>query len=220
MRAMILAAGRGERLRPLTDTVPKPLIEVAGQPLIFHHLDRLAGSGFREVVINVAHLGDMVRDRVGDGARWGLNIHYSQEPAGALETGGGIARALPLLGNGPFLVVNGDIYSDFPLGRLRFIKCDYAHLVLVPVPAAKNGGDFHLSAGRIYNSGDPGHTFSGISVYHPRMFESCETGRWSIVPLLRATVDRHFVSGEIHLGSWHDTGTPESLEQARKRTHS
>lgn len=212
---MILAAGRGERLRPLTDTVPKPLIEVSGQALIFHHLDQLAGSGFKQVVINISHLGDQIREAIGDGSAWGLDVYYSQEPEGALETGGGIAQALPLLGDAPFLVINGDIYTDFPLGRMRSLKCDYAHLVLVPVPPAKQQGDFHLAKGRIINDGDPMHTFSGISVYHPRMFESCSSGRWSIVPLLRKTVDTQFVSGEIHAGMWHDTGTSESLERAR-----
>ncbi|MBT8062435.1 MAG: nucleotidyltransferase family protein [Xanthomonadales bacterium] len=215
MRAMILSAGRGERLRPLTDTTPKPLVEVAGKPLLFYHLERLAGAGFREIVINLAHLGKQITDAVGDGSRWGLNVHYSQEPDGALETGGGIAQARPLLGTAPFLVVNGDIWTDFPFIRLRAVKCDFAHLVLVPVPPGKNDGDFHLDGARVRNSGSPSHTFSGISVYHPRLFESAPGGRWSIVPLLRETVDRQFVSGELYNGRWHDTGTPESLEMAR-----
>jgi len=218
MRAIILAAGRGERLRPMTDVLPKPQMEVAGQPLLFHHLEGLALAGFREVVINLAHLGGLIRDAVGDGSEWGLNVRYSEEPEGALETGGGIAKALPLLGSAPFLVVNGDTWTDFPFSRLRLLKCDYAHLVLVPVPPGKAHGDFHLDGARIRNSGSPSHTFSGISVYNPRLFEGCPAGRWSIVPLLRETVERHFVSGELYEGSWHDTGTPESLERARTQS--
>lgn len=209
MRAMILAAGRGERLRPLTDRTPKPLLEVGGQPLLFHHLQRLAGAGFRHVVINLAYLGDQIRERVGDGARWGLQVHYSQEPEGALETGGGIAQALPLLGNGPFLVVNGDILTDYPFTRLRSLKCQHAHLVLVPVPAGRNHGDFSLRNAQVGNQGQPAHTFSGISVYHPSLFEGCPEGRWSVVPLLRQAVDAQHVTGELYRGRWHDVGTPE-----------
>ena len=150
MRAMILAAGRGKRLRPLTDTTPKPLLKVAGQSLIEHHLDRLAQAGFREVVINLAHLGEMIRDSLGDGSLWGLNLHYSPEPNGALDTGGGIQQALPLLGDSPFAVINGDVFSDYPLARLRAIKCSHAHLVLVPNPAHNPNGDFALSyAGKV-----------------------------------------------------------------------
>ena len=214
---MILAAGRGERLRPLTDNIPKPLIEVAGQPLIFHHIDRLAADGFRNIVINPGHLGGMLMDAIGDGSKWSVNIQYSQEPEGALETGGGIAQVLNLLGSAPFLVVNGDIYCDFELGRLRAIKCDYAHLVLIPVPSWSDHGDFRLQRARIFNKGEPSYTFSGISVYHPRFFEGCEQGRWSVVPLLRKTVDEQLVTGELHIGTWFDAGTPERLEELREK---
>ena len=134
MRAMILAAGRGERLRPLTDTTPKPLLDVHGKPLIVHHLENLAQAGFREVVINLAHLGDMIRDTIGDGTQWGLSIKYSPEPPGALDTGGGIQKALPMLGEAPFAVINADIFSEYPLARLRAIKCSHAHLILVSNP--------------------------------------------------------------------------------------
>jgi MurNAc alpha-1-phosphate uridylyltransferase len=217
MRAMILAAGRGERLRPLTDTVPKPLLTAGGQPLVFHHLEALARSGFREVVINIAHLGEQIRSAVGDGSRWGLNISYSQEPEGALETGGGIHRALPELGSTPFLVINADVWCDLDPGRLRAVKCDYAHLVLVPVPAWKDSGDFCLDHGRISNSGEPSYTFSGIALYHPRFFANCESGRWSVVPLLRQTVDTQLVTGEVHHGAWSDPGTLARLQALRDR---
>lgn len=213
MRAMILAAGRGERLRPLTDDTPKPLLEVAGQPLLFHHLERLAAAGFREIVINLAHLGDQLEQAIGDGGRWGVRVHYSREPEGALETGGGIAQALPLLGNAPFLVVNGDIYTDYPYARLRSVKCSHAHLVLVPVPKEKDGGDFALSGGRVHNTGQPMYTFSGICVYHPQVFEGAPTGRWSVVPLLRKTISEQVVTGEFYPGAWDDVGTPQKLLQ-------
>ena len=216
MRAMILAAGRGERLRPISDSTPKPLVEVGGQPLIYYHLQSLAAAGFRNIVINLGHLGEQIRQTVGDGSDWSVNIEYSQEPEGALETGGGIAHALPLLGSSPFLIVNGDIYTDYPFERLRAIKCDHAHLVLVSVPGWREVGDFALHHGRIHNQGDSLHTFSGISVYHPRFFDDCPTGRWSVVPLLRETIDQHLVTGEIHRGLWHDPGTPERLQSLRQ----
>ena len=212
MRAMILAAGRGERLRPLTDTIPKPLLEIAGRALIEHHLDRLAAAGFREVVINLAHLGDMIRDILGDGSDWGLNIHYSAEPPGALDTGGGIQQALPWLGESPFAVINGDVFSEYPLARLRAIKCDHAHLVLVPNPSHNPQGDFALQGGYINPEGQPRHTFSGISVYNPRFFESAPGGRFSVVPMLRAAAALQRVTGEIYRGEWHDIGTLERLE--------
>ena len=215
MRAMILAAGRGERLRPLTDTTPKPLLEIAGRPLIEHHLERLATAGFREIVINLAHLGDMIRDTLGDGSKWGLHIHYSVEPPGALDTGGGIQQALPMLGESPFAVINGDVFSQYPLARLRAIKCDHAHLVLVPNPSHNPQGDFVLRGGYISLLGEPCHTFSGISVYNPRFFESAPGGRFSIVPMLRTAAALQQVTGEIFRGEWHDIGTLERLEALR-----
>ena len=215
MRAMILAAGRGERLRPLTDTTPKPLLEVNGRPLIAHHLEKLATAGFREVIVNLAHLGDMIRDSLGDGSAWGLNIHYSPEPPGALDTGGGIQQALQLLGVAPFAVINGDVYSHYPLARLRAIKCDFAHLVLVPNPAHNPKGDFALQGGYINSTGAPRHTFSGISVYHPRFFKAAAAGRFSVVPMLRNAACEQKVTGEIFRGDWHDIGTLERLEALR-----
>lgn len=215
MRALILAAGRGERLRPLTDTVPKPLFNINGKPLIEYHLENLAQAGFREIVINLDHLGDQIRDQLGDGSAWSLNIHYSREPPGALDTGGGIHQALSKLGEVPFAVINGDVFTDFPLARLRAIKCDHAHLVMIPNPEHNKTGDFALQAGRIDPDGQPRFTFSGISVYHPRFFDSCPTGRFSVVPMLISAAREHKVSGEIFHGNWHDVGTKERLDTLR-----
>ena len=219
MRAMILAAGRGERLRPLTDTTPKPLFKAGDQSLIEYHLENLAQAGFREVVINLAHLGDMIRDTLGNGSTWGLNIHYSQEPPGALDTGGGIGQALPLLGESPFAIINGDVFSQYPLARLRAIKCSHAHLVLVPNPAHNPDGDFVLQGGHIKADAKPNEharfTFSGISVYHPRFFASAPGGKYSVVPMLRAAAALRHVTGEVYRGDWHDIGTPERLEHLR-----
>lgn len=212
MRAMILAAGRGERLRPLTDTVPKPLVPIAGKPLIEHHLEALAAGGFREVVINQGHLGDLLPRALGDGERWGIQIHWSDEQPEALETGGGIFQALPLLGSAPFLVINGDVWTDYPLVRLRAVKCDWAHLVMVPNPEHNPRGDFALEGARIREDGADMLTFSGIGVYHPRLFGSCEPGKFSVVPLLRTAMTRHLVTGERFSGAWDDIGTPERLE--------
>jgi len=217
MRAMILAAGRGERLRPLTDTLPKPLFAVNGKPIIEHHLKKLAQAGFREIVINLGHLGDMIRDTLGSGSAWGLNIHYSQEPPGALDTGGGIQRALPQLGDAPFAVINGDVFTDYPLARLRAIKCNFAHLVLVANPEHNPHGDFLLHGGYVLaDAADPGgqarYTFSGLSVYHPRCFDSAPGGRHSVVPMLKNAMALQRVTGEIYRGTWHDIGTLKRLE--------
>jgi MurNAc alpha-1-phosphate uridylyltransferase len=211
MRAMILAAGRGERLRPLTDTIPKPLIEVAGKPLLEHHLQALSDAGFTEIVINQGHLGDMFPAVIGDGSRWGIRIHWSDEQPAVLETGGGIHKALPLLGPSPFLVLNGDIWTDYPFKRLRAVKCEWAHLVMVPNPADKPEGDFALMNGRIRDLAAGKKTFSGIAVYHPRLFHGCREGRFSVVPLLRAAMEEHLVTGELYDGRWVDIGTPERL---------
>ena len=212
MRAMILAAGRGERLRPLTDTVPKPLLEVAGKPLIEHHILALSAAGFTEIVINQGHLGNLLAATIGDGSRWGVTIHWSDEQAGALETGGGIHQALPLLGPSPFLVVNADIWTDYPFIRLRAVKCDWAHLVMIPNPAFKPAGDFALRQARIRQEGEQKLTFSGIAVYHPRLFAGCKAGKFSVVPLLRSAMEQHLVTGEKYTGCWQDIGTLERLE--------
>jgi len=216
MRAMILAAGRGERLRPLTDTVPKPLAELGGKPLIEYHLESLARAGFREVVINQGHLGNQLPAVLGDGSRWGVRIHWSDEQPEALETGGGIFQALPLLGTGPFLVVNGDLWTDFPFGRMRAIKCEWAHLVMVPNPTHNPSGDFALAGARIREHGPTKLTFSGIAVYHPRLFADCRPGKFSVVPLLRAAMREHLVTGERYAGIWDDVGTLERLAALRQ----
>jgi len=215
MRAMILAAGRGERLRPLTDSLPKPLVEVGGKPLIEHHLQALAEAGFTEIVINQGHLGNMLRSALGDGERWDINIHWSNEQPEALETGGGILQALPLLGSSPFLVVNGDIWTDYPYSRLRAITCDWAHLVMIPNPPHNLGGDFALLNARIRIEGGDKLTYSGIGVYHPRLFGDCTPGKFSVVPLLRSTMENHLITGEIYKGGWEDIGTLERLEAVR-----
>lgn len=220
MRAMILAAGRGERLRPLTDELPKPLIEVAGKPLIEYHLESLAAAGFREVVINQGHLGDLLPQTLGDGSRWGINIHWSDEQPEALETGGGIFRALPNLGTAPFLVINGDLWTNFPCARLRAVKCSWAHLVMVPNPAHNPEGDFALAGARIREHGERKLTFSGMAVYHPRLFDGCQQGKFSVVPLLRQAMANHLVTGEEFQGDWNDIGTLERLENIRKRFNS
>ncbi len=214
MRAMILAAGRGDRLRPLTEHTPKPLLEVGGKPLIVHHLEALAAAGFREIVINQGHLGDMLPAALGDGERWGVNIRWSDEQPRALETGGGIFKALPLLGNGPFLVVNGDIKTDYPFARLRAVKCDYAHLVMVPNPGHNPEGDFALHGGRIRRDGPERFTYSGIAVYHPRLFDGCQPGKFSTVPILQRIMEQHLVTGEVFRGAWNDIGTLERLREA------
>ena len=210
MRAMILAAGRGERMRPLTDTTPKPLLPLAGRPLIEYHLRALAAAGVREVVVNHAHLGHRLEDALGDGSRWGLTIAWSPEGE-ALETGGGIHRALPLLGEAPFIVVNGDIWTDYDFSGLPAEPAGLAHLVLVDNPAHHPAGDFVLDRGRVREGDGPRLTFSGIGVYRPALFAGCAPGRFPLGPLLRAAMARDEVSGEHHRGRWVDVGTPERL---------
>lgn len=209
--AMILAAGRGERMRPLTDHTPKPLLTAGGKPLIVHHLERLAEAGFNRVVINHAHLGERIEAALGDGARWGLRIEYSPEGK-ALETGGGIFRALPLLGPAPFVVVNGDVWTDLDFARLALAPGDLAHLVLVDNPAHHPGGDFALCHGRVLAEGAGRLTFGGIGVYHPELFRACIGGAFPLAPLLRAAMAHGRVSGEHHRGRWLDIGTPERLQ--------
>ncbi len=220
MRAMILAAGRGERLRPLTDETPKPLVPVAGKPLIEYHLEALAAGGFREIVINQGHLGGQLPRALGNGERWGIHIHWSDEQPEALETGGGIYKALPLLGSSPFLVINGDVWTEYSFSRLRAVKCDWAHLVMVPNPAHNPGGDFALDHGRIREHGVARLTFSGIGVYNPRLFASCRPGKFSVVPLLKAAMRDHLVTGELFSGSWDDIGTPDRLEKLNREIRS
>jgi len=211
MHAMILAAGRGERMRPLTDHTPKPLLEVGGKPLILYHVERLVAAGLRNIVINHAHLGDRIEAALGNGSRWGVNIHYSREGR-ALETGGGIFKALSLLAPGPFLVVNGDIWTDLDFSRLRLADGLLAHLVLVENPAHNREGDFALNDGRLSATDSPRYTYSGVGVYHPNLFRDCSPGAFPLAPLLVAAMERHLVSGEQHAGRWLDIGTPERLQ--------
>ena len=213
MRAMILAAGRGERMRPLTDHTPKPLLPVGGKPLIVWHIERLAAAGFRELVINHAHLGQQIEQALGSGERWGVQIRYSPEVV-ALETAGGIAQAMPLLGEAPFLVVNGDVYADIDFADLHLAADDLAHLVMVDNPPQHAGGDFALMQGRVCEQGEPMLTFSGVGIYHPRLFQSVVAGQAAkLAPLLRAAMQQQQVSGQHHTGVWHDIGTPERLQQ-------
>jgi len=212
MKAMILAAGRGERMRPLTDHTPKPLLSVGGKRLIEYHLEALARAGFEEVVINHAHLGEQIEQALGDGRRYGLAIRYSAEGS-ALETGGGIFRALPLLGEAPFLVINGDIWCDYPYSRLRQQQVERAHLVLVDNPPQHPSGDFVLRDGRVHDSKGERLTFSGIGLYHPALFAGCEPGAFALAPLLRRAMATGAVSGEHYQGRWFDIGTPERLQQ-------
>ncbi|HSH28342.1 MAG TPA: nucleotidyltransferase family protein, partial [Thiohalobacter sp.] len=214
MKAMILAAGRGERMRPLTDHTPKPLLPLAGRALIDYHLAALARAGLREVVINHAHLGEQIEAALGNGSRHGLRISYSSEPAGALETGGGILRALSKLGPDPFLVINGDIWSNYDYARLPHTLEGLAHLVLVDNPPQHPDGDFHLQPdGRLCEAGGQRLTFSGIGVYHPALFNGCEPGRFPLAPLLRRAIAQGQVSGEHFIGRWVDVGTPQRLRE-------
>jgi N-acetyl-alpha-D-muramate 1-phosphate uridylyltransferase len=209
--AMILAAGRGERMRPLTDGAPKPLLEVRGKALIEYHLERLARAGISQVVVNLAWLGSMIRARLGDGSRYGVRIAYSEESPRALETGGGIFRALPLLGPGPFLVLNGDVFTDFPVAGAALGADRDAHLVLVPNPPQHSRGDFGLEAGLAVPSAPVQHTFSGIAVYRPQFFTGCVDGAFPLKPLLLRSMAAGRCSAELYRGLWEDVGTPERL---------
>ena len=212
MKAMILAAGRGNRMRPLTDRVPKPLLEAGSRPLIQYHIERLAAAGIRDIVINHAHLGEQIEATLGDGSRFGVRIRYSPEHT-ALETGGGIFKALPLLGPEPFLVINGDIWSDLEPAGLHLRETDLAHLVLVDNPPHHPSGDFALTDGRVRADGDRRLTFSGVGVYSQALFADCRPGAFPLAPLLRAAMAEGRVGGEHHAGRWLDIGTPERLAE-------
>jgi MurNAc alpha-1-phosphate uridylyltransferase len=209
---MILAAGRGERLRPLTDSTPKALTEVRGQSLLERHLHALQAAGVTTVVINLGWLGDQIAGRVGSGSAYGLQVIYSPEDEEILETGGGIHRALPMLGSKPFLVVNADIYTDMPMPTPGLGANTLGELVLVPTPAGKNHGDFGVVDGRLRNVKDPQYTFSGVAVYRPEFFADCKAGRFSIVPMLRAAADADQLAASVYSGNWTDVGTVERLE--------
>jgi len=208
---MLLAAGRGERMRPLTDTIPKPLLEVAGRPLIAWHLAALARAGIREVTINLSWLGGLLRAALGDGRDLGVSIRWSEEGPIPLETGGGIFHALPLLGPGPFLVVNADIWTDIDFGRLQLPPTAHAHLVLVANPAHHPRGDFGLEGDRVVNRESERLTYSGVGVYSPEFFAGCSAGRFPLLPLLNRAIAASRVRGELHRGQWCDVGTAERL---------
>ena len=208
---MILAAGRGERMRPLTDHTPKPLLEAGGRPLIEHLIAALVREGFHDIVVNIAHLGEQIRARLGRGSHLGANIVYSPEGDSALETGGGIFHALSLLGDAPFLTINGDIAVDFPFATLRDRSEELAHLVLTHNPPHHPQGDFALRDGRVLSDGSPCYTFTGIGVYTPKLFANCQPGKFPLAPLLRQAMARGQVSGELHQGFWMDIGTEARL---------
>jgi MurNAc alpha-1-phosphate uridylyltransferase len=215
MKAMILAAGRGERMRPLTDHTPKPLLTAGGKPLIAWHLERLAAAGFRDIVINHAHLGEQIEQTLGDGSAWGLRIAYSPEPPGALETAGGIAQALPLLGEVPFLVVNGDIWCDWDVNRARDLADQTAHLVMVANPAHHAGGDFSLDGDKVVLArSEQTLTYAGIAVFSPKFFAEVPQGTvMKLRPLLDAAIAAGTLTGERHDGRWVDVGTPQRLAE-------
>jgi MurNAc alpha-1-phosphate uridylyltransferase len=216
MKAMILAAGRGERMRPLTDETPKPLLKVGGRPLIEQTIKSLAQAGFHEIIINIAYLGERIEQYLGDGSNWGVSLVYSREDE-ALETGGGIFRALPWLGTEPFLVVNGDIATDYPFARLKQSPAGLAHLVLTSNPPHHPQGDFGLNDHLLSDSAVERHTFTGIGIYRPELFSGCLPGRFPLAPLLRRAMATGLVSGELYKGFWMDIGTIERLRVLDER---
>jgi MurNAc alpha-1-phosphate uridylyltransferase len=214
MKAMILAAGRGERMRPLTDHTPKPLLPVAGKTIIEHTINQLVAAGFDDIIINHAHLGQQIADHLGDGSRYGASIRYSPEGEQGLETAGGIINALPLLGGDVFLVVNGDIATDFPYAELKNRTVDLAHLVLVDNPKHHPQGDFGLdNTGHVNGAGPELWTFSGIGLYRAELFSNIPVGSSKLGPLLRQTIAAQRVTGQKFAGFWMDIGTPERLQE-------
>ena len=213
MRAMILAAGRGERMSPLTDKLPKPMLPAGGKPLLQYHVEALARAGVTELVINHARFGERIEAWFGDGSAFGVQVRYSAEGDNPLETGGGIKRALPLLGGDPFLVVNGDTWTDFPFASLQPTLPGLAHLVLVPNPAHHPDGDFALANGEARSTGQPAYTFSGIGIYRPDLFQSALEHTFPLAPILHRAMDNHQVTGELYRGYWFDIGTPARLAE-------
>lgn len=210
MKAMILAAGLGTRMRPLTDHCPKPLLPVAGKPLIVHHLERLREAGIHEVVINISYRAEQIIDALGDGSAFGLRLYWSRETT-PLETGGGIQQALPLLGESPFFLINGDVWCEALPDQHALKDDDLAHLVLVENPSHHPDGDFGLMEGRVNQTSTKRLTYAGLSVIHPALLAGQPQGAFALAPLLRAAIDNQQVSGERHAGLWVDVGTPERL---------
>jgi len=211
MKVMILAAGRGERMGELTAKCPKPLLKIAGRSLIEHHILALKKQGFSEFVINVAYLGEQIKNALGSGEQWGVDIAYSDEGKQALETGGGIYHALPLLGDEPFLVVNADVWTDFPYASLANKTDNNIHLVLVSNPVHNLAGDFDLLGGRVVKENGEPYTYSGVGVFNPRIFAQQTAGIFPLAPLIRDEISGHEVTGELYQGEWIDVGTPERL---------
>lgn len=214
-KAMILAAGRGERMRPLTDTLPKPLLKVDGKALIEYHIQELKSAGIKEILINTAWLGEIIPEYLGDGAYWGVNLTYSHEET-ALETAGGIRKALSFFDDEPFVVVNGDVWTDFDFSLLTKPKAK-AHLVLVPNPEQHPNGDFGLDNGTVLAQSETQYTFSGIGVYQPEIFADLELNKAEpLAPILRKLMEKQEVTGQLYQGQWRDIGTPERLEALNK----
>ena len=228
MRAMILAAGRGERMRPLTDKMPKSMLEVSGKPLIQYHVENLVQAGIVDIVINHALFGEQIEAYLNDGKSLGASISYSEEGDHPLETAGGIIKALPLLGDKPFVTVNADIWTDFPFKALLQESSDQsddsannlAHLILVDNPVHNPNGDFALSDGKVLNQGDPMLTFSGISIFKPEFFKDCSSGSMPLAPILRQASSQGQVTGSHYQGRWQDIGTPERLSDLRQSQQS
>ena len=214
-KAIILSAGLGSRMRPLTDTLPKPLIPLGGKPLIVHHIEKLARARICDIVVNIAHLGEQIQETLGDGRRWGVQITYSLEPPGGLETGGGIFQALPLLGPDPFYAINADLYTDYDFAHLRLPRGMLGHLVLVPNPQHNPQGDFALYQGTLSTCPPYPYTMAGISIYHPLFFSECRAGKYRTPPLIRAFALQQKISGEVFEGLWIDIGTLDRLEEAQ-----
>ena len=217
MRAMILAAGRGERLRPITDDIPKALVEVGGRSVLEWHLERVSVAGITQVVINLGWHGEQIVERIGSGERYGVEIAYSDEGDAVLETGGGIHKALPLLGDDPFLVINSDIFTDMPVPRVRLRDEHLGHLVTVPKPGYLDHGDFNIDDGLIRRTEHPRYTYAGFAIYRPELFASCEAGRFSVVPLMFAAADAGRLSGSVYEGQWADIGTAARLAALRQQ---
>ncbi|MBL4762289.1 MAG: nucleotidyltransferase family protein [Gammaproteobacteria bacterium] len=217
MKAMILAAGRGERMRPLTDHIPKPLLPIAGKPLIEYQIENLVSAGITDIVINTSYLAKKIHEELGDGSQYGVCIEYSNEGEPALETAGGIKKALPLLGKQAFIVINGDVYCDYPLQTLQ-LKNDYeAHIILVENPDHNSNGDFSKQGDLLANTGDPMHTFSGIGLYTPQFFSSIANNKAApLGPLLREKVAQKTVSAEVYDGLWLDIGNVDRLQQLQQ----